>query len=282
MRRLAALCVVLSAASLVWAGAGHAAKGEQDLASLTNSDRASFGRPALAMAGDLQSLAQRRAEEMAAARRLSHTQDLGSRVSNWRKLGENVGRGKSLTEIEHSYMASEPHRENILAPDFTEMGVGVAAGGDQIYTAVIFRLPMEQSAPKPAPAPPPAPKPAPRPAPVVKAAAPAPPPPPPTTTTMATAPPAPPPAPVEVPPPPPVETTTTVTVAAPPVTMPAWFDAPIDPPVQRIAAGMIAATLPGDSDPGIPGPATAAAIASLLASSALLGTVARGRLGRNF
>jgi hypothetical protein len=275
VRRLAALCVLLSAVAFAVAGTGFPARAEPDLGSLTNSDRAAYGQKPLTMVGDLQSLAQRRAEEMAAERKLSHTSDLGNKVSNWRKLGENVGRGRSLTEIEQSYMNSAPHRENILAPDFTEMGVGVAVAGDQIYTAVIFRLPMNQPAPPPTapPAPPPAPKP------VIKAAAPKPPPPPPTTT-VATAPPAPPPPPVEAPPPAPETTTTAVPEPTTTTTLAAFLFAPIDPPM-RIAAGVIAA-VPGDSDEHIPPAAAAAGVASLVVSSAALGSVMRLRLRRPF
>lgn len=257
--------------ALAGAGAALAATvSPQDLASLTNSDRVSNGQGVLGPAADLASLAQRRAEEMAAAGRLSHTQDLGGQVANWRKLGENVGRGRSLAEIERSYMASAPHRENILAPDFTEMGVGVAVSGDQIYTAVIFRLPAEQARVTPSPT-------VPRPVPVVRAAAPPKPKPapvpPPTTTAVTSAPP--PPAPVEAVPAP-AEITTSSTTPAPPATMPAWLSAPIDPP-ERVAFGAVA-TIP-QADPGIPASAAVSGVATLVGVWILFGSVVKSRRG---
>jgi hypothetical protein len=190
-----------------------------DLAAMTNSDRRAAGLRALATANDLQSLAQSRANDMARSGALAHTTNLGSKVSGWKKLGENVGRGPNLRDIETAFMASPSHRENILDPDFTQFGIGVTWDGKEyFYVAVIFRQPSSAAtaSPQPAPAPPattpttraaaapPRPKPTPttQPSPTTTTA-------PPTTTTMAP----PPPPPVEVAaavePPPPVETTTT-------------------------------------------------------------------------
>ena len=188
-----------------------------DLQAMTNADRAAARLRALSSASDLQSLAQSRANDQARNGALAHTTNLGSKVSNWKKLGENVGRGPNLRDIETAFMASPAHRENILDPDFSQFGVGVTWDGKEyFYVAVIFRQPSTvASAPAPTPAPPTTP--------TTRAAA-APPKPKPTTTTRpptttTTAPPtttttAAPPPPVEVagvvePPPPPETTTTT-------------------------------------------------------------------------
>jgi hypothetical protein len=186
--------------SAAWAG--------EDLTSMTNADRTATGLPALVTAPDLQSFAQRRAEEMARANKLWHTSNLGTQVANWQRVGENVGRGPSLRDIQTAFMNSPSHRENILHPAFTQIGTGVASdGGQLLYVAVIFRQPKTTTttaAPAPTTAPTTAPAPKPRPKPVA-AAAPAP------TTTATTAPPppaepTPEPAPVvEAPPPPPEE-----------------------------------------------------------------------------
>ena len=186
-----------------------------DLAAMTNADRAAAGLRALATANDLQSLAQSRANEMSRNGALAHTTNLGSKVSGWKRLGENVGRGPNLRDIETAFMASPSHRENILEPDFTQFGVGVTWDGKQyFYVAVIFRQPSSTAAPTTpttqatppttrAAASPAKPKPTTttRPAPTTTTAAPT------TTTTVALPPP-----PVEVAAavvPPPVETTTT-------------------------------------------------------------------------
>ena len=182
---------------------------EEDFAAITNADRTSRGLAPLATAGDLQAFAQRRAEEMARAGDVWHTRNLGSYIANWNRLGENVGMGPYLRDIERGFMNSQTHRNNILSPKFRQMGVGVASdGAHHLYVAVVFR---EPSAPAPAPPPAPAPAPAPfrstRPAPsrpAVVAPAPAP-----------TPAPAPAPAPPPPPPPPPADPAPVPEVPAP-------------------------------------------------------------------
>ena len=221
LRRIAVVAVALLAFGgplmVERALAGPAA----DLVAMTNADRAAKGLKALSTAGDLSSFAQQRADEMARSGKLAHTTNLGSRVSGWKRLGENVGRGPTLQEIEAAFMASPSHRENILDPGFTQIGVGVTFDGKEfLYVAVIFRQPTSGTAtatpaptqPRPRPATPPTTRAAsaPKPKPTTTTQAPT------TTTTEApttttTAPPPPPPvepvvaAAVE----PPVETTTT-------------------------------------------------------------------------
>jgi hypothetical protein len=219
-----------------------------DLAAMTNADRAAARLKGLATANDLQSLAQSRANDMARGGRLAHTTNLGSKVSGWKKLGENVGRGPNLRDIETAFMASPSHRENILDPDFTQFGVGVTWDGKEyFYVAVVFRQPSGAAA---------APAPTPTTTPTTRAAA-APPRPKPTTTTQAaptttTAPPTttttlapPPPPPVEVAgvvePPPPVETTTT-TAPRPVFTNPDFLAANFSDPIVPVA---VTRPLPG-------------------------------------
>ncbi|HVW34488.1 MAG TPA: CAP domain-containing protein [Acidimicrobiia bacterium] len=188
------------------------ASAASDFTAMTNADRTAHGLKALSTAADLQALAQQHAQDMARAGVLAHTPNLGTKISGWQRLGENVGRGPHLADIETAFMNSPSHRENILDPAFTQVGVGVVFDGKEyFYVSVEFRQPSGVAvaappAPKPAPAPAPrvatAPKPKPattttRPAPTTTTA-------PPTTTTTA---PPPPPAPEEVPRA--IETTTT-------------------------------------------------------------------------
>jgi hypothetical protein len=218
-----------------------------DLAAMTNADRRAAGLRGLATANDLQSLAQSRANDMAKSGQLAHTTNLGSKVSGWKRLGENVGRGPNLRDIETAFMASPSHRENILDPDFSQFGVGVTWDGKEyFYVAVVFRQPSG-AATAPAPTPtttpttraasaPPRPKPTTttQPAPTTTTA------PPTTTTTLAP----PPPPPVEVAAavePPPVETTTT-TAPRPIFTNPDFLAANFSDPVLPVA---VTKPLPG-------------------------------------
>ncbi|HYH49389.1 MAG TPA: CAP domain-containing protein, partial [Acidimicrobiia bacterium] len=165
---------------------------------------------------------QRRADEMARSGRLAHTTALGTRLSGWKRLGENVGRGPDLRDIQTAFMNSPSHRQNIVDAGFSQLGVGATFDGKEyLYVAVIFREPSgaATAAAPTTTAPPRRATPttraaaAPKPKPTTTTRAPA------TTTTQppsttTTAPPPPPPveqiaAPVEPPPAPPESTTTT-------------------------------------------------------------------------
>ena len=213
LRRVTVVAVVVLALMGGALGSGRALAASQDLTAMTNADRVSRGLRALSTAGDLQSFAQQRADEMARTKRLAHTTGLGSKISGWKRLGENVGRGPTLQEIQTAFMASPSHRENILDPEFTQIGVGVTFDGkDYLYVAVIFRLPNSTTA-APAPAPAPAPKPAPTPTTRASAA----PKPKPTTTTQAPTTTTQAPTTTTTAPPPPVEEIAAPPVEAPPV-----------------------------------------------------------------
>lgn len=50
--------------------------------------------------------------------------------SNWLALGENLAGGQpSPQSVVNAWMASPGHRANILNPNYTEIGVGLATGG---------------------------------------------------------------------------------------------------------------------------------------------------------
>lgn len=143
--------LAVASAALVALLAGPLAAGRalaaQDLAAMTNAERVSRGLRALSTASDLQSLAQLRANQMAQSGVLAHTVNLSSKVSGWQKIGENVGRGPALSDIETAFMNSPEHRTNILDPAFTQVGVGVTwDGGRYFWVAVIFRQPTGAAA----------------------------------------------------------------------------------------------------------------------------------------
>jgi hypothetical protein len=162
-----------------------------DFVAAINGARANAGLPGLAVAGDLAAVAQGQAQRMAASGTLYHNPNLATEVKNYRLAGENVGYGPSTSAIHAAFMASPPHRANILNTHYTQVGVGVVVdGGGVTWVAEVFRQPLSAPAPAPVapapvpkatpkPVPPPAPKPvAPTPKPVVPVAqaAPAPPP----------------------------------------------------------------------------------------------------------
>ena len=58
--------------------------------------------------------------------------------------GENVARGDvSLPEIIQTWMKSKLHRENILAAEFSETGIGLARDGmGEMYYTQVFATPQ--------------------------------------------------------------------------------------------------------------------------------------------
>ncbi len=137
----------------------HADAGlESQFVSALNSARAAQGLPALEIAGDLTSVARSHSRVMADADHLHHNPDLGSAVTGWRKVGENVGRGPSVSSIHDALMNSPGHRRNILDADWTQLGMGVVVDDGQLWVTQVFRTPAD-AAPAPAPEPEPAPPP---------------------------------------------------------------------------------------------------------------------------
>jgi len=111
---------------------------------LVNNERALAGLRPLVRNGALDTAAQIHSGDMVAKQYFEHADPLGvgatARVlaagwatltQRWR-VGENIAWGSgpyaSPTSVVERWMNSPPHRENILAPDFREIGVGVAAG----------------------------------------------------------------------------------------------------------------------------------------------------------
>ena len=107
----------------------------------TNAERATRGHDRLKVVSDLTEVARRHSATMARQSNLHHNPDLAAHVSGWSRLGENVGRGGSVSSLHTALMNSEGHRRNILDTDFSEIGVGVVMDGSTIWVTQVFRLP---------------------------------------------------------------------------------------------------------------------------------------------
>jgi hypothetical protein len=117
-----------------------------------SQERAAAGLPALDPAADLQVVARRHAHRMAERGTPFHNPNLGSEVTGWSLVGENVGYGPDVETVHGKFMASADHRRIILMPELTEVGVGVVRTGDgRLWVVEVFRRP--EAAPTPAPAP---------------------------------------------------------------------------------------------------------------------------------
>ncbi len=161
------------------AGAASDPGAEGDFIARTNALRSSKGLAPLGVNGTLTAKAQAWAEHMAAVGAISHSNLSDGAPSNWRRLGENVGRGPSVASIHDALVASPDHYANLTDPGFQSIGVGVVNANGTYYVSEVFMESASQPAPS-APAPRvAAPSPGPQPVHTAPAAAPAPPPPPP-------------------------------------------------------------------------------------------------------
>ncbi len=110
----------------------------------TNAERQSRGLRPYAVASDLAAVAKRHSADMAARQSLYHNPNLGSEVTGWQVVGENVGDGGSVDGIHTAFMDSPDHRANILATDYTQVGIGtVTDGNGVIWVTEVFRLPSQ-------------------------------------------------------------------------------------------------------------------------------------------
>ncbi|HZG38545.1 MAG TPA: CAP domain-containing protein [Nodosilinea sp.] len=122
----------------------------QELLRLVNTERQRANLSPLVMNDKLTTAAQRHAQDMAISRRMSHTGSDGSTMRsridatqyNWSTIGENVAMGQpTAAAVMRAWMNSPGHRQNILNPAFTELGVGYATAGGRIYWAQVFARP---------------------------------------------------------------------------------------------------------------------------------------------
>ncbi|MGA8867418.1 MAG: CAP domain-containing protein [Candidatus Sulfotelmatobacter sp.] len=120
---------------------------EQQLLELANQARAQAGAPPLAADPGLAKAARAHAQEMFAARQLSHQFDgepsLPQRLAATTRLqldqeGENVALDFDAAGAQQHLMLSPPHRANLLNPSYNVVGLGVVRSGDQLYIVQDF------------------------------------------------------------------------------------------------------------------------------------------------
>jgi uncharacterized protein YkwD/stress response protein SCP2 len=117
---------------------GDLARTAAEVVDLTNRERARAGLPPLTTDALLTTAAQAHSADMVARTFYSHTSPDGSQpwdraaAAGWgrRTIGENIACGqRSPAEVVDGWMNSPGHRANILKPEFTHIGIGLAGGG---------------------------------------------------------------------------------------------------------------------------------------------------------
>ena len=135
----------------------------------TNSARASNGVAGLALNDQLDAAAQASANDMAARNYWSHNTPEGNPPWTWvsaqgyayQKLGQNLAAGFNDEQSAiNGWMASPPHRENLLDPAFSDVGFGFAnnpdytsaGGGPMTIVVAFYGTPTAAPVATPAPA----------------------------------------------------------------------------------------------------------------------------------
>jgi uncharacterized protein YkwD len=127
--------------------------GPSQAANAISSFRAENGLPPVTVNATLVDAAEFQADEMARQDRLSHTVsgDLTRRMGRvgyqWRAVAENIAAGqRNLQEAMDGWIMSPAHRENLLNPMVTEIGIATAFNPNsqyRVYWALILAAPRE-------------------------------------------------------------------------------------------------------------------------------------------
>lgn len=108
-------------------------------AGLINQLRSSVGVGELTRAADINLKAQLHADLMAQNGTIFHSADLSDGVSpGWTAIGENVAAAGSIEAAQRALEQSPDHYENLVNPDFKELGVGVTVRNGTVYLVQIF------------------------------------------------------------------------------------------------------------------------------------------------
>lgn len=140
------LALVASLALVAAAASSDAARascwsyrpGEHKMAARLNRVRAAHDLGALKLDPELSRVARSHTKQMVRKRTLFHTSpaSLGSKVTNWLVLGENVGAGAGVRRIVKRMLSSESHAANLLNPSFVHIGVGTRHAGGRLWVTV--------------------------------------------------------------------------------------------------------------------------------------------------
>ena len=107
----------------------------------TNESRGRFGVGKLVLNREMSQVALKHSEAMVKAGALFHTADVDTYLQGitWHSWGENVGYTPGdIASLEAAFMASPPHRENILDRSFTHVAIGVARNKGYLWVTVFF------------------------------------------------------------------------------------------------------------------------------------------------
>ena len=108
----------------------------------TNGSRDRFSLSGVHIDRKLSQIARRHSLKMAQEQSLFHTTNPSSvylKGIKWRYWGENVGvTGGTIGDLEAAFMASSPHRHNILNRTFQHVAIGAVRVDGALWVTVFF------------------------------------------------------------------------------------------------------------------------------------------------
>ena len=134
-RRQVAVATLLCAMALL---TGCLRSTQSQVLSELNADRSAHKLRTLPTQADAQRKAQAWAEKLARENTLYHSTLTDGIKVKWCSIGENIGYGPSVQEIEDAYMESPHHRANIVNTKWNGVGIGHATNGKRVFTVQVF------------------------------------------------------------------------------------------------------------------------------------------------
>ncbi|MDQ3955154.1 MAG: CAP domain-containing protein [Actinomycetota bacterium] len=102
-----------------------------------NKRRVNHGVRRLRWDRQLGYVARKHARRMARRSAIFHDSDLGSKITRWRSLAQNVGVGSGCRRLFRAFWKSSPHRANILG-HYRYVGVGSERRNGRIFVQHVF------------------------------------------------------------------------------------------------------------------------------------------------
>jgi len=133
-----------SSVEIGWTPAIESYRLAEDIEQRVNDERRERGLRPLVWHEGLADLARRWSEEMIATG-YRHSPDSFRDLPDMPGIGENILMGPTDTGEAHvGWMLSDEHRQNILMPEYTAIGVGVVCRSDgRIWATQMFGVPLD-------------------------------------------------------------------------------------------------------------------------------------------
>jgi uncharacterized protein YkwD len=150
MRRIGRLVVVVAAmATMLGSVSGAPAQAgtgqyheRHAMLRATNTSRDRFSLSGVRIDRELSKIARHHSLKMAQEQSLFHTTNPSSvylKGVSWHYWGENVGvTGGTVADLESAFMASLPHRQNILNKTFRHVAIGAVRVDGVLWVTVFF------------------------------------------------------------------------------------------------------------------------------------------------